>query len=324
MKQELIDESLDILGEEFPKLNWDFRPDPAGGENAVVSQWLGGADEEVMICTFKGKRIHEKFHRQDFFFLNFAYKNDYRALSARFDNEILVRENDCYIGQPYSGYALRGKSDSDIVIVGILIRRDVLENEFLTPLSSDPALRHFFLEPRIDRFSDEYIHLTLDRSSPLWQMLDIMIVEYAHRREDTQKILKPLIFSTLMMLTRAYSKVKQQEDNRPESASEEMVRYMETHLEDVSLSALSKRFGYHPNYISALLHKETGSTFSQILLAKRMERAVLLMKNTELSLERIAQMTGYANTSNFYKAFKTTYGVSPRAYQQNGFQAAKK
>ena len=43
-----------------------------------------------------------------------------------------------------------------------------------------------------------------------------------------------------------------------------------------------------------------------------MERAVLLMKNTTLSIEEISAMLGYSNHSNFYKAFKEYYGVTPR------------
>jgi AraC-like DNA-binding protein len=45
-----------------------------------------------------------------------------------------------------------------------------------------------------------------------------------------------------------------------------------------------------------------------------MERAVLLMKNTTLSIEEISAMLGYSNHSNFYKAFKEYYGVTPREY----------
>ncbi len=45
-----------------------------------------------------------------------------------------------------------------------------------------------------------------------------------------------------------------------------------------------------------------------------MERAEVLLRETSLSVEEIAQMLGYRNSSNFYRAFKARYGVSPRAY----------
>ena len=45
-----------------------------------------------------------------------------------------------------------------------------------------------------------------------------------------------------------------------------------------------------------------------------MERAVLLMQNTTLSIEEISVMLGYSNQSNFYKAFKGYFGKTPRDY----------
>jgi AraC-like DNA-binding protein len=312
MDQDLLKESIQKLGDDFPNLPWNFRPDPSGGRNAAISQWLGEEKEEVMACLFKGKKIHEEFHRQDFFFINFAYQGDYQALSARFDNEITLKEGDCYIGQPYNGYALRGCSDDDIIIAGILIRKDVFFSEYLAPLTSEPEMLHFFLEPRVDRFSDEFIRLRIGWDDAIWDLLNMMIVEYAHKQEDTQKVMKALAFSMLMLLARKYSST---ESNRSEgSLIDRILYYMERHLDSVTLSDLSSEFGYHPNYISSVLHKKSGSTFSQMLLKLRMQRAVLMMKHTELPIEQIADIVGYHNPSNFYKAFRTFYGVSPRNY----------
>ena len=46
-----------------------------------------------------------------------------------------------------------------------------------------------------------------------------------------------------------------------------------------------------------------------------MERAAGLLSATELSVEEIAYMLGYSNSSNFYKAFRGYYHASPREYQ---------
>jgi YesN/AraC family two-component response regulator len=45
-----------------------------------------------------------------------------------------------------------------------------------------------------------------------------------------------------------------------------------------------------------------------------MDKAVILLKGTTLSIEEIAAMLGYSNHSNFYKAFKEYYGKTPREY----------
>ena len=49
-----------------------------------------------------------------------------------------------------------------------------------------------------------------------------------------------------------------------------------------------------------------------------MDRALPLLKYTEFSIEEIAAMLGYSNSSNFYKAYKSYYGKSPREYLSVG------
>ena len=100
--------------------------------------------------------------------------------------------------------------------------------------------------------------------------------------------------------------------NMPETLSGRILQYINSHPESATLKDIADRFSYHPNYISSLLHKEIGKTFSEIVLERRMERAAILLKGTTLSIEEISAMLGYTNTSNFYKAFREYYGKTPR------------
>lgn len=304
--------AINKLGIEFDSLDLSFHQIPGRPEGDVTSYFPGLDQEDVLVCVFKGKNIHEPFHRQDFFFVNYAYRQNYDALSARFDNQITILENECYISQPYGGYALRGQSDTDIVIIGVLIRKEAFFREYLHVLSSDAALFRFFLEPQKDRFSDEFIHLSFDAHHPVRRLLELMVIEYANRTEDTQAILKPMLLTLLLHITRRYR--MENAVVAEKTLPEKIIQYITDHMEKVSLADIGKAFSYHPTYTSSLLHKEVGKTFSQILLEKRMERAVILLRNTTLSIEEIAALIGYSDHSNFYKAFKDFYGMTPRDY----------
>ena len=303
--------AIQKLAADFPKLPWNFVGQQHEGKRELVSQWLGGADEDIMVCVFQGKEIHERFHRQDFFFINYAYKGDYGAQSYRFDHHVTIRKDECYIGQPYSGYALFGASEKDIIIVGVLIRKEVFYRSFLQLISGDSRLLHFFLDPTIDSFSDEFIHLKDLHDSSIRTQIELMAVEYAAKGPDTQAMLLPMTQTLILMLERHYNKTKATEQISP---VEKMIGYMEGHLDQVTLTQLSSEFGYHPTYISNLIRKKTGRTFSQILLDQRMERAVFLMENTDLSIEEIVPLLGYTDKSNFHKAFRDYYGETPRHY----------
>ena len=304
-----IDRAIEKLGHDFPHLNWDFSPMP--GSSDLVSHWLGDESEEVMVNVFKGKHIDEQFHRQDFFFFHFAYRGDYDALSAKYNNRITIKEGSCYIGQPYSGYAAKRESEEECIIIGVLIKIETFFREFLSSLSADTDMLRFFLEPHKNRYSDEFIQLDIPESSPIWKLLGLMVLEYANKTEDSQKILKPMVMSLAMYLSAEYKR-----RNLPGgiSLSDKLIGYIDTNSDSATLRSTAAHFGYHPVYLSRLLPEKTGRTFSELQLEARMRRAKLLLEHTDLSIEKIAAMLGYSNNSNFYKAFRLYYGTSPRQF----------
>lgn len=306
-----LQEAIEILRQNFDTIVWKT---PQAEANALVKTqlWPGKADEDVMLCVYKGRSLREQFHRQDYFFFNFAYQGDYGALSANFDHRITVRENECYIGQPYAGYAINGQSKKDIIIVGVLIRKQAFFKTFLHVLSANAELFHFFLSPQTDAHADEFIHLRFAEPSPVRRLLELMMVEYANPQGDTQQILRPLTLALLMQVARQYA-ASNYTSNTGQLA-DRIVQYIGTHFDTATLQGTAAYFSYHPNYLSTLLSREIGKSFSEILLEQRMERAVALLCGTKLPISEIATLLGYSNASNFYKAFRKKYNLSPRKY----------
>ena len=303
--------ALDALGSQFPNLPWNFLPTTGHAGSELVSQWLGDPDEDIMVVAFKGTHYLEKYHKQDFFFINFVVQNGYDVLSSKYDNQLHLSEGDVYIGQPYSGYALRIENPEEVIMVGLHIRKELFFQKYLSVFAADTSLLHFFLEPKTNQFSDEYIRMHFPADAEIWSIIGLMAREYANKTETTLSLLHSMMRTLTMYLSRKYA-----EENRTPtqdtSLAARMILFIEAHSEAVTLKDLTAHFGYHPNYISAYLHKKTGRTFSQLLLEKRMEKARLLLENTELTIEMISEMLGYSNTSNFYKAFHSYFHTSPR------------
>ena len=63
-----------------------------------------------------------------------------------------------------------------------------------------------------------------------------------------------------------------------------------------------------------LAQEET--TYSALLEAVRREKAIALLKNSQLNLTDIAYQLGYANSANFSRAFKRWTNFSPRYFRQ--------
>lgn len=312
MGKEILCDSIEQLREQFLTLDWTYHDFPVGSQSEKMFCWPGPPEEEILICVHQSGGRQELFHRHDFFYFNFTYQGEYDSISFKYDNRITICEGELYAGQPFAGHALCVHDDKETTIIGVLIQRETFFKTFLPMLSSNSRLFHFLLDPATNAFSDEFMHFKIERDCNIRTLLEMMVIEYANKQEDTQTVLKSLTLSFLLQVARQF--VQTNQTSTGERLSEKVVQYMSEHFDSVTLKDISKHFSYHPNYVSTLLRRELGKSFSELLLEQRMERAVILLKGTNLPIEEIAGLLGYSNSSNFYKAFREYFNDSPREY----------
>jgi len=82
------------------------------------------------------------------------------------------------------------------------------------------------------------------------------------------------------------------------------------YAQELSLSAIARRFNVSPNYLSMMYSREMGEAFTETLLRIRMHKANELLK-LGVGASETAARTGYSNYKSFYKAFKGYYGKAP-------------
>ena len=90
---------------------------------------------------------------------------------------------------------------------------------------------------------------------------------------------------------------------------------IEVYLRDPKLApqAIAARLGITSRYLRKLL-EETGKSFSEHLLDKRLERAVALLRDPQRRGTRIADIayaSGFGDLSYFNRAFRRRYGLTP-------------
>ncbi|HCS0032305.1 TPA: helix-turn-helix transcriptional regulator, partial [Escherichia coli] len=56
------------------------------------------------------------------------------------------------------------------------------------------------------------------------------------------------------------------------------------------------------------------TTFYQILLERRMNKAIQLLFDNELQVDMIAKKVGFSSVSYFIKTFKKHFGVTPKSF----------
>lgn len=95
------------------------------------------------------------------------------------------------------------------------------------------------------------------------------------------------------------------------------IRYIEEHYaEECALPTVAAYTHLSPNYFGSLFKKETGESFSGYVTRIRMEKARLLLKNTDKKITEIAQAVGFPGSNYFATAFKQMTGLSPTDYRR--------
>gem|GEM_PF-1395361 len=87
---------------------------------------------------------------------------------------------------------------------------------------------------------------------------------------------------------------------------------------ELSLSALSERFGYSKQYIMRLFRTHLGTTVSEYVNSVRMRRALDLLRSTGMSVGEVAYSLGYSSGYYFSRVFRATFSMSPSEYVKKG------
>ncbi len=106
----------------------------------------------------------------------------------------------------------------------------------------------------------------------------------------------------------------------PQSAQrellDEIMLYIENHMtEKISLEQTAKNFHVSESSISQLFRKRMDISFYHFVTQRRLIAAKNLIQ-TGVSLEQTAAEVGFGDYSNFYRAFRREYGITPAVYRQ--------
>jgi len=91
--------------------------------------------------------------------------------------------------------------------------------------------------------------------------------------------------------------------------------YMSTSL---NVNEIGNVFNMTPYYISKKFRDETGESLLECINAVRIEKAKILLKEGDKTIEQIANEVGYTNSVTFNRLFRKAEGISPGEYRKKG------
>lgn len=97
---------------------------------------------------------------------------------------------------------------------------------------------------------------------------------------------------------------------------ERIFSYVDEHLlDELKREEIAELVHFHPVYLSRFFKSRTGTSLSQYIVNRRIEKAKLLLANSDLQVGHIVHRLGYYNSSHFTRTFKQATGFTPRQYR---------
>lgn len=84
------------------------------------------------------------------------------------------------------------------------------------------------------------------------------------------------------------------------------------HIEDVAKMLLTNR-----TYVTRLMRQEYGLSFIEYVNVARIQHSQSLLYTTNMTLDEVAERSGFQSTSNYCRAFKRYIGTTPLAWKNS-------
>jgi AraC family transcriptional regulator len=98
-----------------------------------------------------------------------------------------------------------------------------------------------------------------------------------------------------------------------------IVEFIEENLDsDLRLEAMAAQVAVSPLYLPRAFKAAVGQSPHQYVLARRIERAKELLRNTQTSIAEVAFSSGFSSQSHLSHWFLKLVGVSPATYRRQG------
>lgn len=168
--------------------------------------------------------------------------------------------------------------------------------------------------------SKQFIHLR-DTSENLIRNLFIYLIdEYINRYPGYKNIMKAYLSELIIHILRTYEKLrlgkKSEIDVYGNPIVTNVIKYIQFNLEkDLTLDNISRQFYMSNSYLSTLFKKHTGVTIQDYVQSLRIDRVCDLLRNTDRTIEGIADRVRYNSNSYLHKLFKEKIGMTMREYR---------
>ncbi len=205
---------------------------------------------------------------------------------------------------------------TDDLAVNFIILPEFFDRSFVM-LERENVLRDFLVSSLSEDSSlSGYLHIQVHGIPPVENLLENMIWTLFEHPGTINTLNQTTMGLLLMNLTLFADSINRAAPGKTdENIVFTVLKYIETHYKNGTLSEISNALELPTYLISRMLKKHTGQNFKELLGQRKLQQAAYLLLNTSLSIDTIMENIGYENSSYFYRSFRKKYECSPAEYR---------
>ncbi len=247
--------------------------------------------------------------------LVFLYVCDGKVIVEAGHEELSAAAGDILLLNQYIEYAIKEVGERSNVIC--LAALPVFFEKSFQMLDGQSRITDFLANALLKgERTPEYLLLHLGERHPLENLIENLcesLLDDGGRSSEISQYTMGLIFLHLS------DHLNRVDPNSAQSYKalviQETLKYIEQNYKTARLGYLAEQFHQTLPVISKMIKAGTGSTFQELLMTKRFQKASQLLVETNLPVEEIALEIGYENQSYFHRQFKQRYNITPRRYR---------
>lgn len=266
-------------------------------------------------------RKHHRFstmvtHVHDFIELNYIYSGN--CTETINDQKITLHKHTLLMldkNTPHSiGYM--GKKD---ILINILLKDGDSLNSILDNISksSNIVTQFMYNASKINSIHDNYIIFDFKNNDYARNLIDCLIYQGISTNINKNQSMKALYS---LLIPEFNNSIETEAINFKKEENTEILQilnYLDHNYKTISLSKMAKDLGYNTNYLSNKIKNETGKNFQQLIDQKKFYTALAYLKETNLSIDKIAFELGYSSTPSFFRLFQRMHASKPSTYRKN-------
>lgn len=168
------------------------------------------------------------------------------------------------------------------------------------------------------------IHNRLDRENPMIEKIRQLILEIEHEftgeHSDYSLMVKNMVETIFILLTRHFFEAVEGKLSLTGKTNfgsiEDSMDYIDEHLTDpLKLEDLALVANMSKTYYTTIFKKLKGISPWEYIISKRIDLAISLMKENNMTILELALKSGFNSTANFNRAFKRCTGKTPTEFR---------